>query len=98
MLYRMRGVHPYLLANWIAPDGASPCSRRYLLAPLAQTTIVDRSVPTRWRVKVKSRGLDVETTPLNARSWMGTNFPYWEGPITFDGSQNGEGYLEMTGY
>jgi hypothetical protein len=37
-------------------------------------------------------------TPLNARSWMGTNFPYWEGPFSFDGSQNGEGYLEMTGY
>ena len=100
MLYRMRGVHPYLLGIWIAPDGTTHllAADDILLAPLAQTTIVDRSVPTRWRVKVKSRGLDVETTPLNARSWMGTKFPYWEGPITFDGSQNGEGYLEMTGY
>ena len=35
---------------------------------------------------------------LNARSWMGTSFPYWEGPISFRGSHSGVGYLEMTGY
>jgi len=35
---------------------------------------------------------------LNARSWMGTSFPYWEGPISFKGSHTGLGYLEMTGY
>ena len=29
---------------------------------------------------------------------MGTSFPYWEGPISFDGSHTGVGYLEMTGY
>ena len=68
------------------------------LEPLAQTAIGDKSLPTRWRVKVKSRGLDVETTPLNPKSWMGANFSYWEGPISFSGSQSGEGYLEMTGY
>ena len=100
MLYRMRGARPYLLGNWIAPNGATNLlsSEDISLEPLAQTMIGERSIPTRWRVKVKSRGLDIETAPLNARSWMGTNFPYWEGPITFDGSQNGEGYLEMTGY
>ena len=29
---------------------------------------------------------------------MTTRTPYWEGPITFSGSQSGRGYLEMTGY
>ncbi|MEQ4603253.1 MAG: lipocalin family protein, partial [Pseudomonas amygdali] len=24
--------------------------------------------------------------------------PYWEGPVRFSGSQEGVGYLEMTGY
>ena len=56
------------------------------------------NIPTRWRLQVKSRGLDVETRPLNAKSWMGTSLAYWEGPIAFAGSQSGEGYLEMTGY
>ena len=42
--------------------------------------------------------LTIECVPLNARSWMGTSFPYWEGPISFQGSHAGIGYLEMTGY
>ena len=44
------------------------------------------------------RGLAIDTTPLNPKSWMGTSFPYWEGPISFAGSHRGVGYLEMTGY
>ena len=40
----------------------------------------------------------IDCTPLNARSWMGTSFPYWEGPVSFTGSHTGLGYLEMTGY
>ena len=43
-------------------------------------------------------GLAVACTPLNPKSWMGTSFPYWEGPISFKGSHHGVGYLEMTGY
>jgi len=100
MLYRMRGERPYLLGNWIAPDGSTHllAADDISLEPLSLTPIGERMVPTRWRVKVKSRGLDIETTPLNPRSWMGTNFPYWEGPISLTGSQEGEGYLELTGY
>ena len=48
-------------------------------------------------VILKKNG-SVETLPLNAKSWMGTSFPYWEGPISFAGSHAGVGYLEMTGY
>ena len=55
-------------------------------------------MPTAWRVAIPARGLRIETTPLNPRSWMGTSFPYWEGPISFAGSHAGIGYLELTGY
>jgi predicted secreted hydrolase len=100
MLYRIRGGAPYLFGNWISPDGASQplAGNDISLEPLTQTTVGARKIPTRWRVRVKSRGFDVETTPLNVQSWMGTTIPYWEGPISFAGSQNGDGYLEMTGY
>ena len=40
--------------------------------------------------------MDIE--PLNAQSWMGTTYAYWEGPIRFAGSHAGVGYLELTGY
>jgi predicted secreted hydrolase len=100
MLYRIRGAAPYAFGNWIAADGATQplAGNDISLEPLTQTSVGARKIPTRWRVRVKSRGFDVETTPLNVQSWMGTTIPYWEGPISFAGSQSGSGYLEMTGY
>jgi predicted secreted hydrolase len=29
---------------------------------------------------------------------MATSVPYWEGPVFIEGSHQGRGYLEMTGY
>ena len=101
MLYRIRSAG----SLFRSATGSRPTAQRSLsrandisLEPLAQTHIGARKIPTRWRVRVKSRGFDVETTPLNVQSWMGTTIPYWEGPISFSGSQSGSGYLEMTGY
>ena len=60
--------------------------------------VAGREVPVRWRVEIPARGLTIETRPLNAQAWNATTPPYWEGPVTFEGSHSGEGYLEMTGY
>jgi predicted secreted hydrolase len=102
MLFRMRDASApdFRAGTWIAADGAAQQLGRddIALTPLAQTEVAGRSLPTRWRLEVKSRGLDVETTPVNARSFMATSFPYWEGPIAVKGSHQGAGYLEMTGY
>jgi predicted secreted hydrolase len=102
MLYRMRSVEraPYLFGNWIDARGATSLLAREDIAiePLQAMRIADRDVPIRWRVQIESRGVDIETRPLNPRSWMGTDPAYWEGPIRFSGSHKGEGYLEMTGY
>ncbi|MBB4197291.1 iron ABC transporter permease [Rhodoblastus sphagnicola] len=102
MLFRMRDTsgRDFRSGTWISADGATQKLDRddIALTPLEQTPVAGRSVPTRWRLQVKSRGLDVETAPLNAASFMATSFPYWEGPIAFHGSQQGKGYLEMTGY
>ena len=57
-----------------------------------------RRLPTSWSVSIADRGLKIDSVPVNARSWMGTRFAYWEGPISFKGSHSGIGYLEMTGY
>jgi predicted secreted hydrolase len=68
------------------------------MTPTNMTEIGGRQVPTGWRIAIPARGLAIESVPLNANSWMGTSFPYWEGPISFRGSHAGVGYLEMTGY
>jgi len=102
MLYRLRQKdgHNDLYGNWIEPDGRSVeiASPDNSVTPTILTEVEGRKVPTGWRIVIPARGLRIESTPLNARSWMGTSFPYWEGPIRFAGSHTGVGYLEMTGY
>ncbi|HMI15242.1 MAG TPA: lipocalin-like domain-containing protein [Bradyrhizobium sp.] len=102
MLYRLRQKdgHSRLYGNWIEPDGRSTeiASADNSMTPTALTELEGRKIPTAWRVAIPSRSLTIECVPLNPRSWMGTSFPYWEGPISFKGSHSGLGYLEMTGY
>jgi predicted secreted hydrolase len=102
MLFRLRQAdgQNYFSGNWIGVDGKSAqiASAEINMAPTASTGIENRKVPTQWSIAIPSLGLQIETAPLNPRSWMGTSFPYWEGPIGFRGSHSGVGYLEMTGY
>jgi predicted secreted hydrolase len=102
MLYRLRQKDGRndLFGNWIEPGGRSVeiASADNTITPTMFTDIGGRKVPTGWRVVIPAHGLRIESTPLNARAWMGTSFPYWEGPISFGGSHSGSGYLEMTGY
>ncbi len=102
MLYRMRqtGGDHYIFGNWIAPDGStrSFTSAEVALAPKAPIEIAGRKMPVEWQIAIPSLALSIQCVPLNPRSWMGTSFPYWEGPISFSGSHDGVGYLELTGY
>jgi predicted secreted hydrolase len=102
MLYRLRQVdgQTYFVGNWIGPGGTSVpiTARSIIIKPLATTEIGERKLPTAWSIVYPERGLSIEITPLNQKSWMNTSFPYWEGPIVIGGSQSGVGYLEMTGY
>jgi predicted secreted hydrolase len=102
MLFRLRqaGGDHYSSGNWIMPDGKTRQipSADIVMTPKTLTEIEGRKIPTTWHVGIPSLGLAIECAPLNARSWMGTSFPYWEGPIGFAGSHAGVGYLEMTGY
>ena len=66
--------------------------------PTATAEVAGRRLPVGWRVAVPGHGIAVDIEPLNAQSWMGTAYAYWEGPIRFAGSHAGGGYLELTGY
>jgi len=87
-------------ATWIAADGSvTPMMPRDLKLTPIKTTFVDgKDIPTAWRLELPKRKFDVTTTPLNPQAWMKTRFEYWEGPISFNGTHKGVGYLEMTGY
>ncbi len=102
MLYRLRQKdgHDYPFGNWISRDGSTRqiAGADIQLKPNAPVEIAGRKLPVEWQIAIPSSGLSIACKPLNAHAWMGTGFSYWEGPISFDGSHSGVGYLEMTGY
>lgn len=102
MLFRLRDSDggAWLAGTWIAADGTpAPLPRDGIEAtPTAWAEVAGRRIPSGWRLAIPARGLAVDIAPLNAQSWMGTTYAYWEGPVRISGSHAGSGYLEMTGY
>jgi predicted secreted hydrolase len=101
MAFRLRDARGgYTSANWISPKGKpNPLPVGSLeITPVRIARVGNKDIPVAWRVQIPARGFDVTTRPLNDQAWMATTTPYWEGPVTFEGSAKGLGYLEMTGY
>jgi predicted secreted hydrolase len=101
MVYRMRqDTGAYLAGTWIEPDGTPHPLRpdQITATPTATAEVAGRAMPVAWHLEIPDFGLAVDTAALNAQSWMGAAFSYWEGPVEVTGSHAGTGYLEMTGY
>jgi len=90
----------YATGTWIMPDGTAqivpPDATQ--MEPLRTHKTANRTVPIAWHLALPDRALDIEVRALNPDSYMATQFPYWEGPVTVRGSHTGLGYLEMTGH
>jgi predicted secreted hydrolase len=102
MAYRLRdSAGPsFTPATWIAPDGTATAlpDGAVRLTELARSDVEGRTIPTRWRLELPSRGVDLTVEALNPQAFNDLAFPYWEGPVMVQGSHTGEGFLEMTGY
>ncbi|MDT0500012.1 MULTISPECIES: lipocalin-like domain-containing protein [unclassified Halomonas] len=108
MAFRLRGGGDdggdYRSGSWILADGTThPLgSQELAMTPLATTRVAGHEMPTRWRLKVPKRDLDLIVEAPHAERWMETTVPYWEGEVIArdhdGGEQLGVGYLEMTGY
>jgi predicted secreted hydrolase len=102
MLFRLRGADGsnFISGKWFSPreDDRQIASRDIAMTPKDGAEVAGRKIPTRWDIAIPQLALSISCFALNAASWMGTRFPYWEGPIRFQGSHAGVGYLEMTGY
>ncbi len=100
MGFQLRGTEVFTAGTWITPDGTpTPLPDGAVqFTPLHHTRIDGRDVPTHWRIEWAEQDLSIETEPLNPNAWMDLSISYWEGPLRFDGSHSGRGYLEMTGY
>lgn len=91
---------PFTSATYIEPDGTTQAygDGAITLTPMQVAEVEGRDISTEWRLQFPERQIDITTTAVNPQSWMDTSFPYWEGPISFTGTHDGRGYLEMTGY
>ncbi|NQV64820.1 MAG: lipocalin family protein, partial [SAR86 cluster bacterium] len=54
--------------------------------------------PLHWRVALPGLGQSWIVAPRTEAHWLNTAFPYWEGPVTLEGTTAGQGFLELTGY
>jgi predicted secreted hydrolase len=102
MVFRLRDNdgRAFYSGTWIMPDGSTQSigADDLNLEPKTLSDVAGRKVPTGWLLKIPNHGLDVSISALNPQSWMATNVEYWEGPVLVTGTQDGVGYLEMTGY
>jgi predicted secreted hydrolase len=102
MAYRIRATRGPVrtFGTWATPQGETRAlgADEIEMTPLQAAEVAGREIPVEWRLSVPSLGLTVDTDAVNAQSWMGGAFPYWEGPIRVSGSHSGRGYLEMVGY
>ena len=89
----------YSSATWIDAESATAyADGAFAAVPLTTSEVAGRTVPVQWQVVLPDRGVDVTVTAIYDGAWMATSVPYWEGPVTVEGSHTGRGYLEMTGY
>lgn len=90
----------YTSATWITPEGETTAYPDGSLQaePIAISDVDGRKIPTAWTLRLPERGVDVDLYSLNPEAWMATSVPYWEGPVIIEGTHEGIGYLEMTGY
>jgi predicted secreted hydrolase len=102
MLYRLRRKDgdPYVSGNVFPRDGAARelAAGEVSMTPGPLVEVAGRKLPLSWRIAIPALSIAIDCAPLNADSWMGTSYAYWEGPIGFSGSHSGVGYLELTGY
>ena len=105
MFYRLRnkqgGMHPFSRGSLVEKDGRvhSLLPGQVKLTPLHYWQAKDGTrYPVGWRLQVPGYGLDLEVQALLDDQLMDHSVHYWEGAVAVSGSQDGRGYLELSGY
>ena len=110
MVYQLRRddgtADPFSSGTVVAADGSTTRLRRgdFTIEPADWWTSPKTGgrYPVRWRVSVPDHGIDLEVVGLLPNDELDgratTGVVYWEGPVAASGSQQGEGYVELTGY
>ncbi|WP_417763361.1 lipocalin-like domain-containing protein [Shewanella sp.] len=103
MLFQLRataGEAPFYSGKRMWPDGRQRplSSAQITMQPTAWHNVAGSRYPIVWQLNLPSEQLALQITALNNEARMPLSVSYWEGPIRVSGTQNGSGYLELTGY
>lgn len=71
-------------------------SESFSLLPTPSSKLHENKPQLNWQVKIPEENLLIYIEPLNENSYMETIIPYWEGPVSFNGTHKGVGFLEIT--
>jgi len=105
MFYRMRGrdglMQPFSSGVLVMRNGdAVPLSHEQLELEPVRRWRSDRGTdyPVAWSLKIPGHALDLRIEAAFDEQEMPLTVRYWEGAVTVSGSQQGVGYLELSGY
>ena len=109
MLFQLRrrdgGIDPYSSGTYIDRQGRAHHLRRgeFTLDPREYWTSPKTKAryPVKWRIAIPSLGVALDcAAAVPEQELVGEHKgpAYWEGAVTYSGSSQGVGYLEMTGY
>ena len=102
MLFRMRHQRQpdFWSGTFIDTEGTVyPIGEDAINAKIQKlSTVVGREMPLNWQITIPSQDLNIVISPVRDNQWNKGMFSYYEGAITVDGSHNGVGFMELTGY
>lgn len=81
-------------------------STRYLPQEAVEITVLDHwqspesgaIYPAEWAFAIPGEGIELHIKPLLPQQELRVSFTYWEGAVRVEGTQQGYGYVELTGY
>ncbi|MEX0605313.1 MAG: lipocalin-like domain-containing protein [Marinobacter sp.] len=90
----------YQSGTWVSPTGEvrALTPDQLSLEPGRLRDTRAGSLPEQWQLSIPSEGLDITVTVPPGDYWNNGVFPYWESPVSAEGTHKGVGYLELTGY
>ena len=102
MAFRMRlnDQADYVTGSLISPQGdlRTLLPSDISLEPLSSVDVNGKLLPLQWRLKVPSSDIDIEVVTVKQDQWNPFFVSYYEGMVEVNGSHQGQGFLELTGY
>lgn len=102
MLFRMRSRNDnhYFSGSLIDAQGrVTPIQNGEIQwRELDSVTLDGATFPVAWQLEIPTHGLSGSIATLSRDQRNTLSIPYWEGPVAAEGSIQGEGFIEMTGY